>query len=376
MGVDGDAEAAGEYRNPRSHAAVRRLHESLPTETCKHRIGKVLESRWMEAVIVLLVLGDLALVSVEVGVTEHIFCVSGRVEKATPDELTTQTISEEGSKFVTLGRGTGGVKPSMADKMDMTGSMALVQIPHVHEEKAALPPFKSRQGLRFVSSAPVAASTQVRVPLHGCHDRVLQRPGAVRDGSVGHVADAGCKGALALSLRGSSHDEPSNDVESLVCETKDGPNAEHLVHRAHIGSIVILCIFVVEIGLKLWVNPGEFVRSKFEMLDFFVVVISLVLDTVIESIVERNEGNTEQVGELEWIGHVLIVLRLWRLVRIFHGAFEVVHTGIEQIHHLEETIDHSRKKCDLLAQILTEKTGQDAEVLLKAAGYTEQQADP
>ncbi len=76
----------------------------------------------------------------------------------------------------------------------------------------------------------------------------------------------------------------------------------------HYISIGILSIFMVEICVKIFAFRLEFFKSKMEVLDAIIVVVSFALDIAFAT----NEGLTSALG-------LLIVFRLWRVTRILNG---------------------------------------------------------
>jgi hypothetical protein len=76
-------------------------------------------------------------------------------------------------------------------------------------------------------------------------------------------------------------------------------------------GFIILCMFTIEIALKIFFTFHHFIRSKLEMLDSCIVIVSLVLEIVFIS-----ENNS-----LSAIGGILSIFRLWRIIRIVNGNF-------------------------------------------------------
>ncbi|NXI60571.1 HVCN1 protein, partial [Chloroceryle aenea] len=87
----------------------------------------------------------------------------------------------------------------------------------------------------------------------------------------------------------------------------------------HYLSLSILTIFLVEVGLKIFVYRREFFHHKFEVLDGVIVIVSFIFDVVL----------IFQEHELEAVG-LLILLRLWRVARIINGIILSVKTRSEQ----------------------------------------------
>mmetsp|Transcript_98518 Transcript_98518/g.195416 ORF Transcript_98518/g.195416 Transcript_98518/m.195416 type:complete len:291 (-) Transcript_98518:89-961(-) len=134
----------------------------------------------------------------------------------------------------------------------------------------------------------------------------------------------------SASLAHGHHAEPN---EVLQCDTREGHRAHHIAHTCHVLSIAILVFFVLELLLKLWVNPEHFMASFVHKLDLVVVVVSLIIDTVviayIESQAEKGNIDKSKSGDIQVVAGLLVISRSWRFVRIFHGFYEEYHT-IEQ----------------------------------------------
>ncbi|XP_054166481.1 voltage-gated hydrogen channel 1-like [Oppia nitens] len=99
--------------------------------------------------------------------------------------------------------------------------------------------------------------------------------------------------------------------------------AHNIAQILHYISIAILCIFVVEICLKMYAFRSEYIRHYAEIIDAFIVLTSLILDLIFI--------NHEDI--LRYIG-LVIILRLWRIVRVVHGIAISVKTPLE--HSYEE----------------------------------------
>ena len=84
----------------------------------------------------------------------------------------------------------------------------------------------------------------------------------------------------------------------------------YLFQVLHYISIGILGIFMIEITVKLFAFRLDFFKSKMEVFDAIIVVVSFVLDIVYAS----AEGIESAVG-------LLVILRLWRVARILNGEF-------------------------------------------------------
>lgn len=95
---------------------------------------------------------------------------------------------------------------------------------------------------------------------------------------------------------------------------------------------------MIEICLKVVALGKEFFENKMEIFDAFIVTTSLILDVIF-----FNHKDATQVFGL------LIFLRLWRVLRVFHGVYQSASARSE--HNLEK----STKKCDKLKEELKDE---------------------
>lgn len=80
---------------------------------------------------------------------------------------------------------------------------------------------------------------------------------------------------------------------------------------------------MMEIFFKIYAFRSEFLHHKFEILDAIVVVVSFILDIVLLF----REHEFEALG-------LLILLRLWRVARIFHPKDECESLGPRNSHEI------------------------------------------
>jgi len=137
--------------------------------------------------------------------------------------------------------------------------------------------------------------------------------------------------------------------EVLVCESPEGHNAQHIMHICHILSVVILILFMVELLLKIWIYGQEFFSSPFEVLDLVVVTVSLACDLVI---VELLEQSSELRLTAETVVILLMMLRLWRVVRISHGLYQIKAMEDKRV---REQLEEQRTKINTLQGKLKER---------------------
>lgn len=86
-------------------------------------------------------------------------------------------------------------------------------------------------------------------------------------------------------------------------------------------SLAILTLFIIELMFKLYVLRLDFFKSKMEIFDYTIVVVSWSLDIVFFNHDEHTMN-------------LLIFLRLWRLIRIIHAIAVSMRAPVE--HQLEQ----------------------------------------
>lgn len=97
---------------------------------------------------------------------------------------------------------------------------------------------------------------------------------------------------------------------------KEEPTAALVLHYM---SLSIVSLFLVEITLKIIAFRLDFFKSRLEVFDAFIVVVSFVLDIL--SIVYKDQFTALQL---------LILLRMWRIVRVINGVILSVETNAEK----------------------------------------------
>ena len=117
-------------------------------------------------------------------------------------------------------------------------------------------------------------------------------------------------------------------------------------------SVAILGIFALEQAARLAVFGPRYFLHLWHALDAVVIVSSLVLECVLRGVAQETVS-------------LLIVFRLWRLVRVMHGVAEAVaadaetelgrHHGAEQ--RLERQLEEERRAVAQLKALLKERGG-------------------
>ncbi|TGZ60336.1 hypothetical protein CRM22_008599 [Opisthorchis felineus] len=109
-------------------------------------------------------------------------------------------------------------------------------------------------------------------------------------------------------------------------------------------SVCILTVFMIELTLKfIAVGPRHFFTQWLEVLDACVTIVSLVIDAVVIADhaihMQKSHGTSHESGlgigsgALDAFGAaagLLIVFRLWRVVRIVSATVVSIHAGMER----------------------------------------------
>ncbi|KAL9075592.1 MAG: hypothetical protein Q9157_003974 [Trypethelium eluteriae] len=125
-------------------------------------------------------------------------------------------------------------------------------------------------------------------------------------------------------------------IQTFRCERESGkpdPNGaagkkyDAALEALGVVSLVISCLFVVELGASVWAFGFSYFRSKFHCFDAVVILLAFVIDVLLH-------------GVLEEIASLVVVLRLWRVFKIVEelsGAAEEQMDALrERIAELEE----------------------------------------
>ncbi|XP_070572273.1 voltage-gated hydrogen channel 1-like [Ptychodera flava] len=112
--------------------------------------------------------------------------------------------------------------------------------------------------------------------------------------------------------------------------------SDNVGEALHYCSIAILSIFMVEISVRIYCLRLEFFKHKLEVFDAIIVVISFAFD--IAYAIDPGTFNS-MLG-------LLIIFRLWRVVRIFNGILLSVKN------QAEKKVAAQKRKCAELEQEL------------------------
>eukprot|EP00727_Mastigamoeba_balamuthi_P000613 m51a1_g10549 hypothetical protein (281) ;mRNA; r:33675-34636 len=136
----------------------------------------------------------------------------------------------------------------------------------------------------------------------------------------------------------------SKDVKNTIDEdsaewiSKDEIEQTTAGEKAHLAlayaSIVILCILGLQILVEAFCYGLEFFKRPMMVLDLCVIAASLTLELALE-----------QYPAIRDVSGLLVIARLWRIVRVTHGVMETVEEAREaHLEKLEEEMEEMRKE--------------------------------
>eukprot|EP00731_Ephydatia_muelleri_P016269 Em0009g693a len=160
-----------------------------------------------------------------------------------------------------------------------------------------------------------------------------------------HMSSRNYCGPHAQLLLDNLNISAGNGQDICKCGYKGGKksciafDAENEVNPAKVLngiSLGILSLFMIEIALKIVASGFGFFAHKFEVFDATIVVLSWIIDVASE----KEEGAFEAAS-------LLILLRLWRLLRIINGVFMTSKQRsdirkqkvLEEAHHVAEALE-------------------------------------
>ncbi|GFS23934.1 voltage-gated hydrogen channel 1 [Elysia marginata] len=139
---------------------------------------------------------------------------------------------------------------------------------------------------------------------------------------------------------------------------KLGEEHHFVPHIFHYCSLAILSLFLIEVGIRIFVLRLDFFKHKLELFDAVVVVVSWVLDIVFRN----NEDAAAGVG-------LLIILRLWRITRVINGIVLSVQKQaeqkIEKEKHLREAAEEDITSYNIYCEAVEARMKQLEKILHK-----------
>lgn len=285
------------------HPLTKKIHHNVGDKgSFKHKLGSVLESRWADIFILCVVMADIGLLTVEHGIDSGMFCINGErmpattfgagghsPELAAPLAATLPVQMPEGSAFVVPAGYELALRPrrgAAAQPPPAHGEPnSEVAVPSPLLQPVVLPPPGDTAA---AAASRIAAAYPDRVAVQGGGgDPPLSQepelPGGeppIEQGPEHPSTHLIQLGTQLGQLRGQNHPVEGEEMVR-VCEPREGHYSHLIEHWAHILSVALLGLMFFEILLKLWVHPGEFLRNPLEVLDLFIVGVSLFIDAIL-----------------------------------------------------------------------------------------------
>lgn len=117
------------------------------------------------------------------------------------------------------------------------------------------------------------------------------------------------------------------DASLAVLNNHKPHDVEHVLHTT---SLILLVVLLAQLLLMIVAVGAAFFCHFFMMLDLVIVSASIVIDLTVS-----GSG-----------AELIIVLTLWRVLRIIHGMFATVETSEHQRHQLVHRIQHLEQELD------------------------------
>lgn len=101
----------------------------------------------------------------------------------------------------------------------------------------------------------------------------------------------------------------ANGRETVACEGKESGWTQLLLSNFAIATKAIVCLFVLEMILKIFVGQAQFFRNPWHVLDLFIITVNVANAFVLSKLAEGTRA--------EKFAGLLLFLRAWRLIKIF-----------------------------------------------------------
>lgn len=394
-------------------SVVNRLHWGLDPESTKYKVGRIVESQRVEYLVLFMVLVDLALVSIECGIYHHMICINGEIVKQSA--LTGQPLHEpsvqehfrhqpvdtqrylsesaaaavapgdlleervRSASAVLLQRATEALPAALVGGLGTaaaTGGGGAHGSPIGDVIAGAVAPLVSGAVRRFVEpsvgdgTAGTAAAPVADVLA------ALAAPRGWRVAAANATELADLRGGFFLAeLRGYSHSDPGGEPVVLLCEDRSGDTAHALMLWCDCISVAIVLLFLVELLVKMWVNPKFFRGSRLHMMDLVVVVMSLLADIVNVCLFLWNIPIEVKLLEM-----FLVMIRLWRIARIIHTAFSMWYHAKaplkEKVKSQKYLLKTQKEKIRILRSLAGLQTADEKELRSLVAKMNEKTQEP
>jgi hypothetical protein len=185
----------------------------------------------------------------------------------------------------------------------------------------------------------------------------FSQPEEVSD-APGHAVEAQSEPEGA---EGHGHGHGRHREKTLLCEGPHGKRAHKLHFRCHVIGLSILAVFILELVIKAWINPAQFFRSKLQVLDLVIVVLSFTLDFVWPIFESRHPEYLEARSDLVRV--FILFVRLIRVVKVMHATSEVLHKGLHYVKEMKAVIREKDEEIEKLKEALKAAQGKSFKLM-------------
>lgn len=245
--------------------ALERQEKHRPHSSAKgwrRSISTFLHSRPVEIVVILMVTSEIVMTSTEIGVSENIVCIFGK----------------------------SGPKPEHGQGVHV-GNQSSHYRRLRHVERNPMPTSVSTLA-PSPKSAPMltAKPTSARTPLPSPVPTPTPTTDVFADGAQNYTVPPGY----------------------VLCEGPDGPHVEPVIRSFAFWAKLFAMLFALEVLLKIGAGGAEFFSESWHIVDFVVVVVNAAVEFVIHDYLHSSGLEAEELSQ------VLLLVRLWRLIKFFN----------------------------------------------------------
>ncbi|THW64283.1 hypothetical protein D6D20_02992 [Aureobasidium pullulans] len=124
-------------------------------------------------------------------------------------------------------------------------------------------------------------------------------------------------------------------IQILTCEGRVSESKGDVAQEAiGIVGLVFSCLFMLELMASIWAFGFQYFRSKFHCFDAAVIVASFVIDVLLR-------------GILEEVASLVIILRLWRVIKIMEELSVGAQEQTEALRERIELLEHEKSQMEI-----------------------------
>ncbi|TIA39981.1 hypothetical protein D6C78_02913 [Aureobasidium pullulans] len=137
-------------------------------------------------------------------------------------------------------------------------------------------------------------------------------------------------------------------IQILTCEGRVSESKGDVAQEAiGIVGLVFSCLFMLELMASIWAFGFQYFRSKFHCFDATVIVASFVIDVLLR-------------GILEEVASLVIILRLWRVIKIMEELSVGAQEQTEALRERIELLEHEKSQMEIELSALKANRAQES----------------